>query len=484
MNNEMNKRAQPTTVQHNIMHYVVLSLTSLVLLFGCQTSEPSPTPTPTRTPILPTATPTLSPTPTPTATATPTLTPTPTLPPGLKLPTTPVAPDPDTLPPLPTDLYFLRDGQLWVWLAEGGQFQSIPTANDGTHNILDYRITADKRYIAYVTDNDELYLFDRAQWQHMHIPTSGRLINENKVYFDVTSDSLKLIYAAWGVQLSTGDSHPTNTQDFATFLMIDLENPLQIQNSLGICVSTEDKICQGFDLSAEGEQIIYTDGRGIWLRNLSEPEPRLLLSYEEHTPWEPLSLSADHQWLLLKSSPGNTPTFALLSLESADIFVVPNSGCPNCRIEASWGTEGLWLSKDNELEGCLQKLSPNEADPSLQPTYQLCQAGEWALHPTSPYTLPDGWVAFIHRGCGTDCPGPAPGIYFLAPDEQMHPIALMPEVQGTLLWGAEGAAFIYFDQNNAPKYIGTTDTNGFWDVHLKLQNAHTFQWDQPTSLLP
>ncbi|MFN2285190.1 MAG: hypothetical protein ACK2UQ_12270, partial [Anaerolineae bacterium] len=107
------------SLDKRLIYLVLILLGIIAALSACEMpGTPMPTPTPTRTPILPTATPTLTPTPTPTATPTVTPTPTPTLPPGLLLPVQAV--EPQGWPALPTELYFLRGGRIWVWLAEGG----------------------------------------------------------------------------------------------------------------------------------------------------------------------------------------------------------------------------------------------------------------------------------------------------------------------------------------------------------------------------
>ena len=90
--------------------------------------------------------------------------------------------------------------------------------------------------------------------------------------------------------------------------------------------------------------------------------------------------------------------------------------------------------------------------------------------------LPGGSVAFAHHGCGADCPGPAPGIYILSMDGVTRPIALLPQAQSSVLWAAEGPAFLTFDTAGQPAFLGTTANAGFWDVRQTLAGAHTFHW--------
>jgi hypothetical protein len=92
----------------------------------------------------------------PTRTRLPTLTPMPTHPPTV----TPIVPTPyppfpleaqvlTSWPPLPSDLYFLRDGRLWRWPAAGGAPEELGGSEEP---VLDYRLAADGQRVAYLTD--------------------------------------------------------------------------------------------------------------------------------------------------------------------------------------------------------------------------------------------------------------------------------------------------------------------------------------------
>lgn len=472
-------------VRRMAVYVPFLFLITLPLLGSCQPSYANATPTPTRTPILPTATPTHTPPPTETPTPTPTLTPSPTLPPGLILPPTPIKPE--DWPALPADLYFLRKGRLWVWLAEGGKVESIPIVEDAPDTaVLDYRITSDKRYVAYVTTAGRLYLFDQAAWQHTYIPTAGHLLSGNGLYFDITSDQRYLIYAAWDVQPTTGAEdkqdgvaapprQDTNST-LATILALDLTDIRRQQINLGVCKGMGHRPCRGFMLSPDGSQIVYVDWQGIWRVPLAAPTPELLIEHEGEGLWIPTTLSEDNQWLLMTAGEALSNTFSLLNTSTREVFTPVNTTCPPyCHIQANLNRYTTWITTDSMEEGCLWRA---EMGTSVDIAYQICQLDGWPLHPQSPYTLPDGWIAFVHRGCGSDCPGPAPGIYFVGPDNLSRAVALFDASEGSTLWAADGAAFLYLDEAQTARYIGLTDGSGFWDVQECLEDAHAFRWNE------
>ena len=463
----------------------VLLLLALVIT-ACQIEEPTATPTPTRTPVLPTATPTPTPTSTPTPTPTVTPTPTPTLPPDLLLP--PQAVEPDGWPPLPTDLYFLRNGRLWSWLAEGGGVEAIPiVAEADDDEVLSYRVTRDKRYIVYITSAGKLYTFDRAQWQHTFIPTAGYLIDAGRAYFDVTPDAHYLVYMAWGIQPTAGGRAPglsartaqdeTPSMPFGTILAVDLTDPRQRQIELGFCKSADTQPCTGMLLSPTGTHVAFADGEGLWVSQFDRPEAQLLLPVVDGANWHPQQWSPDSQWLVLEAHPPEGPRLALLNITTGEISSLPDFACaPDCRIDLSWGAQNVWLSKDTANEGCLYQVQPETVSTPITTTFQTCQIDAWALHPTSPLALPDGGVAFAHHGCGADCPGPAPGIYALTSYTTTRPIALLDEAVGSALWTEDGSAFLYFDAEGHPTHIGVTNGLGFWDVRQALEGAYTFRW--------
>ena len=478
------------SLDKRLIYLVLILLGTIAALSACEIpGTPTPTPTPTRTPILPTATPTLTPTPTPTATPTVTPTPTPTLPPGLLLPVQAV--EPQGWPALPTELYFLRGGRIWVWLAEGGALDAIPiaaeeeaVADDGA--ILAYRVTPDKRFIVYITDAGKLYVFDRALREHTYVPTAGRLIEELAdspgIAFEITPDGHYLIYVAWGVQPTLPDTPGTATAypPYGTILALDLTDVRQPERELGFCNSTTVAKCTGLTLAPDGSQLVYEDSSGVWLTPLEVPEPRLVLPREEDPGWHFTAWAPNSRWLILKAQSEQGAALALFNIATEQLIPIDISCPQDCHITLSWGEQSIWVSTDSPEQGCLYEIQPASDESTLEITYGKCLIDSWALHPTSPLALPDGWVAFVHRGCGVNCDGPAPGLYFLGPEESTRPIALLDDAEGSALWTADASAFLYFDPENRPYRLGVTGSMGFWDVSRALEGAHTFHWGEIT----
>ncbi len=378
-------------------------------------------------------------------------------------------------------MYFLREGRIYVWLAEGGTLDAIPMVDDAD-TVLVYRVTADKRFIVYGTAAGELYLFDRASREHKFIPTAGRLIEPLAeppgMDFDVTADGRYLVYIAWGVQSTLPGTPGAVAVEFpyGTILAINLTDVRQPQRKLGFCNSTADAKCAGLALAPDGSYVVYEDGAGLWLTTLDTPDPRLVLPFTNDASWRFSKWAPNSRWLILESLSAQGTALALFNIATEQLLPVDVSCTENCRLELSWGEQSIWVSADTPEYGCLYEIQPVIGEPLLAITQEKCLIGPWALHPTSPQALPDGWVAFVHRGCGTDCQGPAPGLYFLRPDEVTQPIALLSEAEGSALWTADASAFLYFDPQGTPTHLGVADSAGFWDVRRPLDGAHTFLW--------
>jgi hypothetical protein len=218
----------------------------------------------------------------------------------------------------------------------------------------------------------------------------------------------------------------------------------------------------------------------VWLTMIDSPELRLLLPRTKNPDWHFLAWAPNGRWLILKKQTAEGAALALFNIAAEQLMPVDVSCPQNCHIELSWGEQSVWVSTDTLEDGCLYEVEPVIGEEALKITYGKCLIGPWALHPTSPRTLPDGWVAFVNRGCGKDCQGPAPGLYFLGPEDAAPPIALLDEAEGTALWTEDASAFLYFNPEGIPTHLGVTDTaasaSGFWDVRRTLDGAHAFQW--------
>lgn len=481
----------PPPVQKLIAIFGGLSLLVLLILAGCIPAEPLPTPTPTRTPILPTATPT------PTVTPSATPTPTPTLPPGLMLPPTPT--QPEAWAALPADLYFLRDGRLWLWPAGGGSLRQLPVAESirADEAILDYRLAPDAPHLLYVTDRGALYRFNPETGAHTHIPTSGRLLNGDRAHLAITPDGGTLLYIAWDVypteEYALGPlTLPPAT--FGTLLSLNLLAPLEVQRHLGFCAGNLARPCGGLSLSPEGDLLVYADQQGLWRIALTpgaDATPELLAPHPEDGKWQLQGWTGDNRWLWVTRAPAlaGIATHAMLHVATGAFTELPHTDCaPECYLSLDLGYQGLWLAEDRTPGGaygggCLYQLLPDSAG-AFQVAQRLCHANAWTLHPTAPHILPSGWPAFAHTGCGERCPGPAMGIYFLGPEEALRAVALLPTPPAQVLWVETGTAFLTFDAEGAPVYLGALESGGLWKVGDLLTRGNRFQWRTPPPRQP
>lgn len=473
---------------------VWLLLLAVASLTGCQTPDPAPTPTATRTPILPTATPTLTPTATPLPTSTPTPTPTPTLPPELVLPAS--ATVVDTCPPLPTDLYFLREGALWACLAEGRALLGIPVAEQAVgESIRDYRVSSDQRRVAYITDVGELYVLDRASLTHTALPTAGAVIGQGGYHFDITPDGATVVYLGWGVQ--TGAGPAIQGAGSGALLSISVDTPRQVQQHIGACGGSPEFPCQGFLMSPDGSKLAVLDERGLWRIDRETPDTPRLLAHSARDPGA-LSLrgwSPDGQSLVIDVSVGDMPALVVLSIEADDITLAPSPLCTRaCDIGTTWSLTGsdkaqMWVTWNTLAQGCYATIPETiaESNPeTIRPENVTCTAASFALHPRSPLAdspfLPPGTdLAFLQAG-GTGLYG---GVYALARSTSptdttdFAVVAVIPEdlaSQGRLLWSRDGGAFIHELDDGQATLLGVMQPPALWDVSGFLRGATHVTW--------
>ncbi len=500
--------------------FLILSLLSLSACTG-----PS-SPSPVAAPSAPATTPTR--TRQPTITRLPTLTPMPTHPPTV----TPIGPTPYPAfppeaqapadwPPLPADLYFLRDGRLWRWAAAGGPPEEM--AGSAEEPVVDYRIATEGRTAAYLTGTGSLYVLDLPTGEHWLIPTADRLITTYDEYgsflgatewsyssgqeqFDLTIDGRYLVYMGWYLSESTSptptdgppDSCATGTS-YGTIFAIDLENPEE-QSVLGYCRARSLKYschsCTGFRLAPDGEQIVFSDGQGIWVSRLPEGGPRLVWEHENiQDPdaqcgfSEAVDWSADSHWLVayVNCWGGELRITTLLDTVTGQIMELP--GTPRFMdggILVSYYYPEPWSGSITE-EGYrfryLYKAEVTAAD-GLSLTIPVSRTIPGLTGPIAPHLLPDNRVAAAYQGC-PDGSSPGPGVLALEEDGSFTLVAPLPALpccfssqgacRSSLFWAPNGAAFLYL-VDFKPAVMGLTDGSALWDVRELLAGASQFRW--------
>lgn len=470
----------------------IVWLLLIALLAGCHTLEPLPTPTATRTPILPTATPTPTATATPLPTSTPTPTPTPTLPPELILP--PVASIASSCPQLPTDLYFLREGSLRACPTEGGAEVMVTSVEWATgHSIRDYRASTGSPRLAVITDAGDLYVVDRDQLLEIHIPTAGSLIGEHGTFFDITPDGQTVIYLAWGVQADAGPVAKGGA--FGTLLSISADDPRQRQVSLGDCGGADAAPCYGFELSPDGMKVAMMDGQGLWITDRAAPDARRLAVSSNNHDFTLRGWSIGGEALAVESLVNGMPAIGVLSTEANEATLSFSPLCPlPCDIGTAWATAedgltGLWVTWDTPAQGCygwIQGPTPDRPWSTLLPTDIVCGGSDLPLHPRSPHA--QGLVGTIGKDLAflqASSPGFYSGIYAVARSDsgsaagQIAVTTLIADdlaAQASLLWTADGRAFVLQQSSGEAILLGVLQPPALWDVRAVLDGAVAFRW--------
>jgi hypothetical protein len=431
----------------------------------------------------------------------------------------------DLCPPLPADLYFLREGRIWVCHAEGGALEQIPIAEEAQGDVVvDYHITPDRRYIAYVTNAGELFILDRSRWVQTFLPTTGRILDQNGLHITLGEDGKTLLYLAWDVQPTRGAIEQGSGS--GTILAMHALTPTLRQQTIAFCKGTPAWPCMGFKLSPDAGRIAMIDSRGVWTADIppldteslgaESPAPRMVASHGE-APTLPLrhwSWSRDGQWLVLESSDAGQIALSLLDMRSPPErpspgdtpdetppdqpvqTITPHTVCSSpCTVDSSWGDSGLWVIWDTPDLGCAGRVNPGDvvledAPSRLAVQEPFCGLAGQPLHPTAPQVLQQYGLAVIHRG-SPDLPA---GLYALpvgppegaSSDDDVTeavpagmapvPLAFLPPVVTSAEWSPEGRALIVSDDRGAPILLIDLFHAATWDVQDLWEKAHTFRW--------
>lgn len=449
---------------------------------------------------------------------------------------------PEKLPSLPANLYFIRNGSLWRWPEEGQNLQQVvigpqqsrstggklarPVSGAPPAGVRAYRLSPDERFLIYTfgvvspeTFEPEMIVLDQVTGESYPISTARNFetTSLNKPSFDIIPDGRYAIYTAWNVKPTTSSSQGAGIVEvsnapggvkYGTIFAVDVTN-INREFELGYCTSQSDanwtlECDRDFALSPDGSQIAFSDGRGVWLSDVPEGNPRLIAEHQHHNNfcgiWHVRDWAPDGKHLLIDVGCYEGGYSGIMDVTTGEVQKIPHTrNYPGPYVNITWRRNGtdLLVSSINLVTGvgpvCLAQI------PTAAPTQEsVIISTTWPseVWPTEPHDLPDGRIGFAHQPC-VDGPGMQPGIYTIARDgtglEFVSPLPASPcyisEIMhkkpfGTVLWSPEGNAYLYFRPDEQPAsqtnlLLGWADGSDLWDVRELLADAHTFQWRPP-----
>ena len=419
---------------------------------------------------------------------------------------------PQGWPPLPEDLYFIRDGRLWRWPSEGQVLQQIVATS------YQYRITPDGHYVLYAVDTTlppglELIVSDLVTGESVPIPTArnfeGCPLSGSS--FDITPDGRYVVYIAWNVQPATGSRSPGLSDlatspraggcGYGTIFAVDVQN-INHEFELGYCTARSEYgwelRCYGFVLSPDGGRIAFSDGRGLWLSDIPQGTPRLIAEHQHLSSfcgvWIVRNWLPDGKHLLIDVGCFEGGYSAVMDVETGTIREVSHTwSYPDPYVAISWSQDGTnLLVNDINFESGIGPayLVQVPVEEPIQETIIISATWPGSIWPTEPHSLPNGRIGFANQQC-VDSEGMRSGIYTIERDgtdlEFVSPLPEMPcyvsdgirTPLGTVLWSPDGIAYLYFGLEQRPSLLGLTDGSVLWDVRELLANAYHFQWRPP-----
>lgn len=404
---------------------------------------------------------------------------------------------PEGWPSLPADLFFVRDGRLWRWPAEGGALEELPMAEgEESDQVIAYRLTSDGQTVAFRTSADRLYVLDVATGALTFIPTTGELAEEPERWlyapfsnwtFDITADGRYVVYVGRG--------------DETVVRAAEVVDP-ETQHEVGVAEAYEGEGWKmggfaGFAISPDGTEVAFTDGWGVWIVELPDGEQRLVVEHEFGPgafKWVrvyiPVEWSPDGRWLWAWAPGYEEGGFPhIIDTHRGHVVELPSvENLVYGEFEAAWGPTGLWVSdvwptwgsKPYREYGILYKAEVGD-EGTLEMTVRISETAAGALHAAGPHPLPGGGVGFAHQPLGEDPDRPSPeaGVYFWEPDGSLRFMAPLPvlswRLKRTVYWVDDGSAFL-FAGGEDPFLLGLTDGSALWDVRELLKGAGWFEW--------
>jgi hypothetical protein len=440
--------------------------------------------------------------PTPTVTRPPTATstprPTPTQAPRPRFPEE--AAVPDGWPSLPSNLYFIRDGSLWMWSSGGGGLRQIVAAPEesdalagkGSYSLaagglppqaFEYRVTPDGRYVVYSfiatsspASRRQLAVLDQAGGDTYLVPTAGEFGTglARHPEFDITPDGQYVVYLAWNVHPTTSSRSPGRSSQarsplsggarYATVFAVDVHNPNR-EFELGYCAARSEHEweiwCEGFVMSPDGSSVAFTDGRGLWVSGVPDGSPRLIAEHRHRQGfcgvWRVHNWSPDGRHLLIDVGCYEGGYSAVMDAETGVPQEIPHSwSYPSPYVGISWtqGGDGLLVAHigDQTAAGpahlaVVSVQNPSEVTQVISYTWRTdvlpVAPSPNDVFPTEPKALPDSTIAFANQQC-VDSQAMTPGIYTTAPSQQAEfnfvlPLPHLPcyaTEGGSASWGA------------------------------------------------
>jgi hypothetical protein len=251
--------------------------------------------------------------------------------------------------------------------------------------------------------------------------------------------------------------------------------------------------CQGFALSPAGRQVAFAEGAGLWVSQVPQGEPRLLVAYpQDEQGW----FCEVHQVYGWTRGGEAILEYSVCYEGGGTVILDARTGqghgvgwCyTNCTAEVVDGPAGEWTGVIPDGDLSLSRFSAAGDFESIQVI--TTGAGLW---PARLVALDDGRVGFIHQRCSREgsAAGPPAGVYIAAPDGTWRRVALLPSppcgrdyvefwdelnLMGRVIWEAQGAAFLYSDAGGVPVLLGLSDGSAAWDVRRTLAGASGFQW--------
>jgi len=397
---------------------------------------------------------------------------------------------PAACPPAPAELLFLRDRELWVCAEAGGMPTEVLHDEAILRDVVKFWVASGGRVVLLLTQEGALYAFDREVDELTLIPTVGQLESTYGTWVAPSPDGTDVLYLAWGVQPGRGPA--AGAEGSATLVQGSFDDPRAPHRAVAYCEGSPERPCRGFWLSPDGTAAVLGDRDGFWYISLAAPEEKRLALSDPDGEVVLLSWSPSGQWVLLAAADENRPALTMFAPDSSVSGTVPATSwratplcITPCRIGATWASDSsLWITWETGLNGCVAHVDPTEMNgdtwvPVEQPP-ALCNIGAGALRPWAPDTVISRMQpAFVLAFLQPEGDHRAGGLYALAEDHHIEPIALLPKEASSVRWSRDGNVFLVLDHDGNALRMGVLRPPMLFDVEELLRGAHHLTWSVP-----